>query len=292
MGKTKLKPQVHKIKGKSFYGLFDLYKRNLYRIPLEGDLKLLKNSLEEAGLVMKIDGVIPCKLELDINGYTSNIQIRKLQVRLNGGTENNCWQRQIVKKNDASMDDRVIEALAQNLKYIPVKEIGVEAETFDLPKITKIINTLSFDSMQLCIRNSIPEGRFQGLKALGDKKNIQITQVAPESENSISDLKVDVFHFFYSQHFNPCLGHQVAVDINGDIKPCLWSEDIVGDIFSNDLKGLIISGAFDRFWETTKDHIQVCRECEKRYNCSDCRVSAKNGQGSRPGQPVFCNYIP
>lgn len=41
--------------------------------------------------------------------------------------------------------------------------------------------------------------------------------------------------------------------------------------------------------EYKKDNIKVCKDCELRYNCIDCRAGHQVDNGSKP---VGCNYDP
>ncbi|MCP4158097.1 MAG: radical SAM protein, partial [bacterium] len=67
---------------------------------------------------------------------------------------------------------------------------------------------------------------------------------------------------------------------------------VLGDIGKDNLKDLIIAGAFDEYWELSKEKITGCKECELRFACDDCRVLAFQGTDSLEAKPPFCNYNP
>jgi len=98
--------------------------------------------------------------------------------------------------------------------------------------------------------------------------------------------------FFYGKNYNTCWGHKVAIDLDGTIKPCLWSSEILGNINDNNLQELILSGGFDKYWQLTKDKIETCNSCEFRYACSDCRVAACREVGSLSAKTAHCGYNP
>jgi len=110
----------------------------------------------------------------------------------------------------------------------------------------------------------------------------------------LKELKVDIYEFFYNQQFNPCLGHQIAVDYRGEIKPCLWSKMVLGKIGESKILDMIIAGEFDEYWKLTKDKIEVCKDCEFRYACPDCRESSEynHKENYNKIKPVCCNYDP
>jgi radical SAM protein with 4Fe4S-binding SPASM domain len=88
------------------------------------------------------------------------------------------------------------------------------------------------------------------------------------------------------------LGHQVAIDTKGEIKCCLWSDDVLGNIYVDDLKDLIIRGRFDKYWEIGKDEINTCKDCELRYACDDCRIFVLKYCGQLKEKPGYCRYNP
>jgi radical SAM protein with 4Fe4S-binding SPASM domain len=113
-----------------------------------------------------------------------------------------------------------------------------------------------------------------------------------DGRKKIKDLKVEIFNFFYSKYYNPCLGHQVAIDTGGEIKCCLWSEEVLGNIGTDDLKDMIIRGVFDKYWEYTKSKIESCKDCELRVACDDCRIFALQHTGKLEAKPPYCAYDP
>jgi hypothetical protein len=48
---------------------------------------------------------------------------------------------------------------------------------------------------------------------------------------------------------------------------------------------------FKKLWQITKNQIDVCKDCEYRYMCTDCRCFIKDPQNIY-SQPSKCNYNP
>ena len=48
---------------------------------------------------------------------------------------------------------------------------------------------------------------------------------------------------------------------------------------------------FKEKWGISKDHISVCRDCEFRYACSDCRAYLENPEDAF-SKPLKCGYDP
>lgn len=72
---------------------------------------------------------------------------------------------------------------------------------------------------------------------------------------------------------NSCLAGKVAITDTGDVLPCTFSRSqVVGNVL--EAKGLVevIGGsAIQIIWHNTKDNVLVCKDCEYRYLCFDCR---------------------
>lgn len=291
MRNSGLKPYVHKIKGAKYYALYDILNGNFFQVLPEGNAEQLRENLMEAGLIFETDGIIPFKVEPDLYEELNNVQIRELQIKLNGKKEDTCWQRNDISIDYNVMGDDIIESLEKNLMHLHVKKIRIETDHLEPSKIEKILSRFKCRVFDLYARQGIEREILENVRKISQDCNSHLT-IHDEIKMPISELKVELFHFFYSQHFNPCFGHQVAIDTGGEIKPCLWSGEVLGNIKSDNLKDMVISGIFDKYWEMTKNKIEVCKDCEKRYACNDCRVAAAAKTGNQYAKPPYCEYDP
>ncbi len=98
-------------------------------------------------------------------------------------------------------------------------------------------------------------------------------------------------NFTENLHFNSCLNRKVGIDIDGNIKNCPSSKISYGNIKDNSLLEAIENKTFKNYWGINKDLIDVCRVCEFRYICSDCRVYIEN-ENNLYSKPAKCNYDP
>ncbi len=291
MKKDFLKPYVHKVKGAVNYALYDILNGKFYRISPHGDLQTLRKNLLQEGLVFQTEGAVPVKLKLDISENTKNIFIRQLQIRLNGQKEDTCWRRNSSMEPPEEMREETLSALYEKMEFIPVHKIRIEADTIDLLRVEAIIEKLKCSALELYLKTPLAEETVADITGMCKTRGI-VLEIPGDIKGDITARRVQLNHFFYSRQFNPCWGHQVAIDANGDIKPCLWSADILGNIRSGDLKKMILGCKFDTYWEATKDSINICKDCEMRYACSDCRVSASTDGENRNAKPSFCDYYP
>lgn len=94
--------------------------------------------------------------------------------------------------------------------------------------------------------------------------------------------------FTEGQKFNTCLNRKIGIDSKGNIKNCPTMSKSFGNISNDSLKDVIYKKGFKKYWGVTKDSIDVCKDCEFRYICTDCRAFVKN----KYDKPLKCGYNP
>lgn len=90
---------------------------------------------------------------------------------------------------------------------------------------------------------------------------------------------------------NGCLYKKAFINKNGDVTNCPSMTKVFGNIQETSLCDIIKSSAFTKYWEITKDNIQICRDCEFRYNCTDCRAFIEDPLNIY-SKPIKCSYNP
>lgn len=90
---------------------------------------------------------------------------------------------------------------------------------------------------------------------------------------------------------NSCLNRKISIDTNGDIKNCPSMQDSFGNIENTTLKEAIELPGFKKYWNINKDEIHVCKECEFRYICTDCRAFVEDPNDIY-SKPLKCGYNP
>lgn len=95
---------------------------------------------------------------------------------------------------------------------------------------------------------------------------------------------------------NSCLYKKMGIDRNGTIKNCPLMVESFGNIHNHSLEEAIAQPDFKKYWDLTKDNIEVCRDCEFRYVCTDCRAYTENAEKSKESlnvsKPLKCGYNP
>ncbi|WP_268123907.1 grasp-with-spasm system SPASM domain peptide maturase [Roseivirga pacifica] len=93
---------------------------------------------------------------------------------------------------------------------------------------------------------------------------------------------------------NSCLNRKLTIGVNGDIKNCpslSVKHGKIQEISNASLVNIINSSEFQQLWKITKDQIDICKDCEFRYICTDCRAFLKNPNNIY-SKPLKCNYDP
>ena len=94
-----------------------------------------------------------------------------------------------------------------------------------------------------------------------------------------------------SQSYNTCLNRKISIDKEGNIKNCPSMSKSFGNIKDTTLEEAISHPDFKKYWNISKDQIEVCKDCEFRHICTDCRayIEDPNDQYSKP---LKCGYNP
>ncbi|MCP1300549.1 grasp-with-spasm system SPASM domain peptide maturase [Chryseobacterium sp. S0630] len=95
---------------------------------------------------------------------------------------------------------------------------------------------------------------------------------------------------------NSCLYKKIGIDRHGTIKNCPLMSESLGNIHKQSLEETLNQPDFKKYWNLTKDHIEICKDCEFRYVCTDCRAytenAVKNKKGLDISKPLKCGYNP
>lgn len=97
--------------------------------------------------------------------------------------------------------------------------------------------------------------------------------------------------FTESQQYNTCLNRKLSVDLSGNIKNCPSLPDSYGNVANTSLTDVLNNTAFQRYNKIRKDDISICKSCEFRHVCTDCRAYREDPQDLY-AKPLKCGYDP
>lgn len=141
--------------------------------------------------------------------------------------------------------------------------------------------------------------RFNGYDVIRGKIGTEQFKHIPNKEvikkkcitepNFIADKKF----FTTSLYKNTCWYGKFTITPSGDIIPCIFARDnVMGNILTTDLNNFLVSDILKKYWYLPKDEIDVCKDCEYRYACKDCRPLGEAIDGNFLGKFSRCTYNP
>lgn len=104
-------------------------------------------------------------------------------------------------------------------------------------------------------------------------------------------FNLNILSYTEALHFNSCLNRKIAIDAEGDIRNCPSMPESFGNIRNTTLQDALAHPDFKKYWNITKDQVAVCRDCEFRYICTDCRAYVEE-PGNAYSKPLKCGYNP
>jgi uncharacterized protein len=101
--------------------------------------------------------------------------------------------------------------------------------------------------------------------------------------------KISEAQYMQNRLYNSCWGKKIAVTSDGNIRPCIYSNILLGNLGDN------ISDILEKakkYWYITKDKVDKCKDCELKYVCFDCREIASRAKNELYAMNPYCMYDP
>lgn len=139
------------------------------------------------------------------------------------------------------------------------------------------------------------KANFNDIISIGDK-NLIYTKQNVDSELHCGKISMQYFSinlktFTESKNFNSCLNRKIGIDKKGNIKNCPSMQKSYGNVKDTSLKEVVKLEDFTNIWDIKKDQIEICKDCEYRYICTDCRAYRDNPEDVK-SKPLKCGYDP
>ena len=84
----------------------------------------------------------------------------------------------------------------------------------------------------------------------------------------------------YSQG-NACLNGKITISDSGEVYPCIFARNkSIGNVLDADISTVVLGTETQAVWSATKDSVLVCKDCEYRYVCFDCRPLSQGVAGA------------
>lgn len=222
------------------------------------------------------------------------------------------------------LDDNIIEQIQYlRIKYLQIRILD-QVKTSDVLGILSKINLLNDSELhEISFITKFDENVIDFIKYTANLSNKFLNIILHSADNISSScfgsIQLDIirnkiiipsscgcismknfilnnnFHI-ESQYHNSCLHKKIGIDVNGNIKNCPSMPQSFGNIKDKTLEKALNHKDFKKYWNLTKDKVEVCKDCEFRYICTDCRAytekTHENKEGLDISKPLKCGYDP
>lgn len=275
----------------NFYKFLDFIEENEYGIFVDSpDLFPVKSNEIFDDYVHVKD----CIIELD----ESIVNYHKLNSILNELDNLNCEDIQVWfhKKPSESFIDRVIREVTQfNFLCVELKinDSSLLTQSFIVEKLESIASI-----SKIYLFNSAKAGIYEHIIERENHHPLLFGQIISVTHglnaSSCGVISKDYLSFGIEYIFeinkvhNGCLYKKVTIDVNGNIKNCPHMEESFGN---GSIKEVLNNTKYLQKTKINKDQIEICKDCEFRYNCTDCRAFLSE-PGNLFSKPAKCGYDP
>ncbi len=175
-----------------------------------------------------------------------------------------------------------------NRKFLHLEILVKYSESFQIKDLFYLFST--YRNLGNITIHSVPESLLPNFKN-SELLRFTVQQIINESccgNINKYNFSLSLEHFIEAQKYNTCLNKKISIDKRGNIKNCPTLKMSYGNINNVSLLEVVINKEFQSYWGINKDSIQVCKDCQFRYICTDCRafLNTKNEK------PFKCNYNP
>ncbi len=221
----------------------------------------------------KIDFLANNKVNIAVSVYGSNSKIHDEITRIQGSF------------------DKTISNLTKMLKNGVKIRVGVIAMSINQDDIDATIDFLRNDI-------GINEVGIDIIRPCGNGNNINLVPRKLIARTKISKpefLNCDFKTFQRAKYGHNCFSTKICVTADGSVLPCIMARDLVlGNVLKNSLKDILQNKKAKEIRGLSKDKIEVCKDCEYRYCCFDCRPKAQASSidNNLYAKPAECLYNP
>ncbi|UOU97827.1 grasp-with-spasm system SPASM domain peptide maturase [Chryseobacterium daecheongense] len=199
-----------------------------------------------------------------------------------------------------------LDIIENILEYISRNEMIISS----VRVIIQFSNTINIQILQTIMENYprvtcfiVVNSKDESYTPVDEKKQRFIFFTKLHIDNNLHCGKVypnfftsNIKMFTESINHNSCLHKKISIDKDGNIKNCPSIPQSFGNIKDTALENALNHPEFKKYWNLTKDSIEVCKDCEFRYICTDCRAYTEqthvNPEGLDISKPLKCGYNP
>lgn len=109
----------------------------------------------------------------------------------------------------------------------------------------------------------------------------------PTSKDRLENVGIE--SYFFRTKSNGCLYGKIMIDCNGNIRPCLYNSNILGNVLDGFIS-IFEKELHEKYWTRSKNKIEICKKCENRYACVDCNTIEEFFDQQSEYKNIICDY--
>lgn len=185
------------------------------------------------------------------------------------------------------------ERTIDSLKKLKDSKIPLRVSVIEMKN-----NEKSISETLLFLKNDIGIKRIKHdrIRPIGRGSQSKLT---PSKNKEVCNPKGQKFekirkNKFWSRHDgHNCYINHLCISSRGEVLPCIMERTIkLGNIKKLSLAQIWESSLATNIQKLSKDKIEICKDCEYRYACFDCRARVKQQTGDLYSKPPNCQYDP
>lgn len=122
-----------------------------------------------------------------------------------------------------------------------------------------------------------------------------LKSIIEKAYRTTPNFYVQKLEFDSNYYFNSCWKGKIVITETGDVLPCVFGRNhICGNIREQSIKSIITqkgNNSLRKLWEKSLRTIEICKDCEYRFACKDCRALAETANHIKKKNPR-CTYDP
>lgn len=227
--------------------------------------------------------------------------------------------------NATILSDRTIQCLVKNNISVKVSLYGHKKEVHD--SVTGVEG--SFEKMEANVKKMVHENiqvyasviimkenqkyvreimeyaektgmKYGGYDIIREVYNGKQKEHIPDNISILQNVYTTQPNFYITKEIfdnacvrNSCWYGKFSIMENGDVIPCEFERNIkYGNVTKTSIRDIIRGEIAKKCWSITNNEIKICRDCEFRYACKDCRALALAKEHNLFAKKSRCTYDP
>ena len=180
-----------------------------------------------------------------------------------------------------------------NVSYLVANNVKVKAAVIAMKENEDYLK----ETKAFIEKLGVQYNRFDVIRnVFGGIQNAHIptrSDVVNSSKYMRPNFAINKKRFINNFYQNSCWYGKIVITETGEVLPCVFERDIsLGNVKSNSILEILNSKKLKKCWYFPLDNVEICKDCEFRYACKDCRPLGKSVSGNIHAKNPRCQYNP